>query len=555
MNTLDFITIILFSIGVLVTGISFSRTGKDMKSFFAGGGNVPWGMSGLSLFMGFFSAGTFVVWGSIAYSYGLVAIVIQLTMSVAGFAVGTWFAPRWHRTRSLTAAGYITERFGANTQKTYTYIFLAVSIFTTGSFLYPVAKIVEVSMGLSLTAAILALGAFSMIYVAVGGLRGVVVTDVLQFIILFAAVIIVVPLSFGKIGGGVTDFISQAPEGFFKPFQGEYTPAFIFAFCIYNMFFLGGNWAYVQRYTSVRTEKDSKKVGWLFGALYLISPVLWMLPPMIYRIYNPALTGLQNEDAYLLMCKEAMPDGLLGLMLGGMIFATASSLNATLNISAGVFTNDIFRRLRPQSSDRTLMRVARISTLGFGVLAVVVALLIKSMGGIVNVVISVAALTGVPIYLPVIWSLFSKRQTSRTTLGVTFVSLAINLFFKFVTPHLFGFSLDRGAEMMVGSLVPVALLALTEIILWRKGFTDPKYDDYLSARDARVKNDIHDDPESVRQTNRFTQRVLGIGITVSGALISLLGMLSDGNRLVPAAVGLAIVIAGLLLLLKSKTND
>ncbi len=321
------------------------------------------------------------------------------------------------------------------------------------------------------------------------------------------------------------------------------------------MFFLGGNWAYVQRYTSVRTEKDSKKVGWLFGALYLISPVLWMLPPMIYRIYNPALTGLQNEDAYLLMCKEAMPDGLLGLMLGGMIFATASSLNATLNISAGVFTNDIFRRLRPQSSDRTLMRVARISTLGFGVLAVVVALLIKSMGGIVNVVISVAALTGVPIYLPVIWSLFSKRQTSRTTLGVTFVSLAINLFFKFVTPHLFGFSLDRGAEMMVGSLVPVALLALTEIILWRKGFTDPKYDDYLSARDARVKNDIHDDPESVRQTNRFTQRVLGIGITVSGALISLLGMLSDGNRLVPAAVGLAIVIAGLLLLLKSKTND
>lgn len=63
MNILDYITIILFSIGVLITGVSFSKTGKDMKSFFSGGGNVPWGMSGLSLFMGFFSAGTFVVWG------------------------------------------------------------------------------------------------------------------------------------------------------------------------------------------------------------------------------------------------------------------------------------------------------------------------------------------------------------------------------------------------------------------------------------------------------------------------------------------------------------
>lgn len=551
MNTLDFITIILFSIGVLVTGISFSRTGKDMKGFFAGGGNVPWGLSGLSLFMGFFSAGTFVVWGSIAYSYGLVAIVIQLTMAVAGFAVGTWFAPRWHRTRSLTAAEYITERYGADTQKIYTYIFLAVSIFTTGSFLYPVAKIVEVSMGISLTTAILALGAFSMIYVAIGGLRGVVVTDVLQFIILFAAVIIVVPLSFGKIGG-ITELVSRAPEGFFRPFQGEYTPAFIFAFCIYNMFFLGGNWAYVQRYTSVKTERDSRKVGWLFGTLYLISPVLWMLPPMIYRIYNPALTGLRTEDAYLLMCKETMPDGLLGLMLGGMIFATASSLNATLNISAGVFTNDIFRRLRPQASDSTLMRVARISTLGFGVLAIVVSLLIKSMGGIVNVVISVAALTGVPIYLPVIWSLFSKRQTSRTVLGVTFTSLAINLVFKFVTPYLFGFSLNRGAEMMVGSLVPVALLAVIELVLRIKGSTDPGYEAYLAARDKRVQNECPANPESVRQTNRFTMKVLGIGITAAGAVISALGMLSDEYWAIPVAVGAVIVLTGFILLLKSR---
>ncbi len=227
MNTLDFITILLFSIGVLITGISFSRTGKNMKSFFAGGGNVPWGMSGLSLFMGFFSAGTFVVWGSIAYSYGLVAIIIQLTMAVAGFAVGTWIAPRWHRTGNLTAAEYITERLGANVQKVYTYIFLAVSVFTTGSFLYPVAKIVEVSAGIPLTASILALGAFSMIYVAIGGLRGVIVTDVLQFVILFAAVIIVVPLSLDKIGG-IHMLFQGAPEGFFQPFKGEYTPGFIF---------------------------------------------------------------------------------------------------------------------------------------------------------------------------------------------------------------------------------------------------------------------------------------------------------------------------------------
>ena len=549
MNILDYITIILFSIGVLITGVSFSKTGKDMKSFFSGGGNVPWGMSGLSLFMGFFSAGTFVVWGSIAYSYGMVSIIIQLTMAVAGYAVGTWIAPRWHRTHSLTAAEYITGRLGVKTQKTYTYIFLAVSVFTTGSFLYPVAKIVEVTTGIPLTTAIFALGAFSMVYVALGGLRGVVVTDVLQFVILFAAVVIAVPLAFDKIGG-VGAFFEKVPEGFFELFEGEYTPGFVIAFAIYNMFFLGGNWAYVQRYTSVKTERDSRKTGWLFGVLYTISPILWMLIPMIYRVYNPSLSGLENEGAYLLMCKEAMPDGLLGLMLGGMIFATASSLNATLNISAGVVTNDIFKRMRPDASEKTLMNVARISTWGFGIMAIIVALLIRSMGGIVNVVISVAALTGVPVYLPVIWSLFSKRQTARTILSATFISLAINLIFKFVTPH-FGLALDRTWEMIVGTAVPVILLAGIEVVLKAKEFIAPEYMAYISERNVRMRQENAGDTEESKRTDRFTQKVLGIGLGLSGVLITVLGFIAEENIVVPVAVGLVVALIGIYLLVLS----
>ena len=387
MEILDYITIAVFAAGIMFVGSLFSSTGKNMKSFFAGGGNVSWWISGLSLFMGFFSAGTFVVWGSIAYSMGFVAVTIQLTMAAAGFAVGLLIAPRWNKTGCLTAAEYITRRYGASTQKLYTYIFLFISIFTTGSFLYPIAKIIEVAAGIPLSSSILILGVFCMIYVSLGGLRAVVVTDVLQFIILFAAVIIVIPLAFGEVGG-VPEFLARVPEGFFTLFAGEYNWVFIVAFMLYNLFFLGGNWAYVQRYTSVRTPRDAKKVGVLFGVLYTFSPILWMLPPMIYRVFEPGLSGLENENAYLLMCKQTMPAGMLGLMLGGMIFATASSLNATLNISAGVFTNDIFKRLRPAAGETTLMKVARISTLGFGVLAIAVALLIPNMGGIVNVVIS-----------------------------------------------------------------------------------------------------------------------------------------------------------------------
>ena len=535
MGTLDYVTILLFAAGVMLAGVSFSSTGKNMKSFFAGGGNVPWWISGLSLFMGFFSAGTFVVWGSIAYSHGWVSVTIQLTMPAAGLAVGFFIAPRWNRTGCLTAAEYITRRFGVSTQKMYTYLFLFISLFTTGAFLYPIAKIIEVTADIPLNTSILLLGAFSILYVTIGGLRAVVVTDVLQFLILFAAVIIVIPLSLMKVGG-TEAFFAKVPEGFFQTVSGDYTWVFIIAFMFYNLFFLGGNWAYVQRYTSVSTPQNARKVGWLFGVLYLVSPILWMLPPMIYRVYNPGLEGLEAENAYLLMCKEAMPSGLLGLMLGGMIFATASSLNATLNISAGVFTNDIFKRLSPSTSEKGLMRIARWSTIGFGVLAIVVALLIPLMGGIVNVVISVAALTGVPLYLPLIWSLFSRNLNGRVILTTTVVSLAINALFKFVTP-IMGFSLDRAEEMLVGVLVPALLLAGYEIYhrVCRSGELVPMIE---KAPAAAVE-------EEGAANNRFSVMVIGIGAILAGLFIAVLGALADEHKMIPLGMGLLLLAIGI----------
>lgn len=534
MGTLDYVTILLFAAGVMLAGISFSSTGKNMKSFFAGGGNVPWWISGLSLFMGFFSAGTFVVWGSIAYYHGWVSVTIQLTMAAAGLAVGFFIAPRWNRTGCLTAAEYITRRFGVSTQKMYTYLFLFISLFTTGAFLYPIAKIIEVTADIPLNTSILLLGAFSILYVTIGGLRAVVVTDVLQFLILFAAVIIVIPLSLMKVGGAEA-FLAKVPEGFFQTVSGDYTWVFIIAFMFYNLFFLGGNWAYVQRYTSVSTPRNARKVGWLFGVLYLVSPILWMLPPMIYRVYNPGLEGLEAENAYLLMCKEAMPSGLLGLMLGGMIFATASSLNATLNISAGVFTNDIFKRLSPSTSEKGLMRIARWSTIGFGVLAIVVALLIPLMGGIVNVVISVAALTGVPLYLPLIWSLFSRNLNGRVILTTTVVSLAINALFKFVTP-LMDFSLDRAEEMLVGVLVPALLLAGYEIYhrICRPGEQIPMIEKAPAAT-------VEDGDAS---NNRFSIMVIGIGAILAGLFIAVLGALADEHKMIPLGMGLLLLAIG-----------
>lgn len=552
MHTFDFITIFIFAAIVLITGISFAKAGgKDMKSFFAAGGAVPWWINGLSLFMGFFSAGTFVVWGSIAYTHGAVSLSIQWTMAIGGLIVGCIIAPMWRRTNTMTVAEYITLRLGKKVQKTYTYLFLLISLFTSGSFLYPVAKIVSVAADFNLYSCILLLGGISIIYVAIGGLWAVVVTDVLQFIILTAAVIIVVPLSLDKIGG-ISEFFTAAPDTFFNLVNSEYTWGFIIAFGIYNLFFLGGNWAYVQRYTSVRTPRDAQKVGWLFSALYVISPVLWMLPPMIYRIYNPELAGLADEGAYLMMCKTALPAGMLGMMLGGMIFATASSLNATLNISSGVFTNDIYKYLRPNSSDKELIKVARISTIGFGVLAVVVALLIPAMGGIVNVVISLGALTGVPLYFPVIWTLFSRRQTTRSVVSTTLICLTVNAIFKFITP-IWGLSLSRTEETVLGVSLPILMMILFEIYYVLRGKVSPMYAGYQKVRQEREEQMKAESQETVAQSdnsNAYSLRVMGRAITCSSLLILVIAAIADSGQYIIVPIGVILLLVGLKLAFK-----
>ncbi|WP_209329265.1 sodium:solute symporter family transporter [Lunatimonas salinarum] len=515
MQSLDYISIIIFTLIILVAGLSFGARGSDMKSFFAAGGAVPWPVSGLSLFMSFFSAGTFVVWGSIAYEWGFVAITIQMTMCVSGFVIGRWIAPKWKQAKVLTVAEYLTGRFGKGIQQYYTYLFLFLSLGYTGAFLYPVAKILQVVTGIDIYWAIWLLGGLIMIYTAVGGLWAVVATDVLQFVILTAAVLIVLPLAISKIGG-VDRFFTEAPDNFFQLFNEEYSPLFIVAFVLYNTVFIGGNWAYVQRYTSVASAQSAKKVGYLFGLLYLISPFIWMLPPMVYRILDGGLVGLESEGAYLRMCMEVLPAGMLGLMLGGMVFATASSVNTSLNLAAAVLTNDLYKPLFPGVSEIRLMRTARIATLLFGLGTVLVACLVPLAGGIVEVVLSIGAVTGGALYAPAIWSLFSPYQTGRSVLGVTFASLLLNLAFKF---GLFGVALDRSMEMLVGMVFPLLLLAAYEVYARSLGKQQMQHvtEEVLTAAEQR----------SGQQQNEYGIKVMGFALLATGVMFLLLGFLTE----------------------------
>lgn len=545
-SSLDLVVIFVFSAFILSIGLLFSRTGVNMKSFFAGGEAVPWFIGGLSLFMSFFSAGTFVAWGSIAYKYGWVSVSIQWTMAFGALIAALFIAPRWKKTGNLTAAEYIQERLGAKVQKLYIYIFMGVSLFIKGAVLYPVAKLVSTSLGFPLAETTVILGLIMIAYTAAGGLWAVMVTDILQFVVLTAAVLIILPLSLRKVGG-IDAFISKAPEHFFSGLNGEYTIWFLVAFALYHVFYIGGNWTFVQRYTSVDSPKSASKVAYLFAALYLISPVIWMLPPMIYKVIDPSLQGLDTENAYLKVCQLVLPSGLMGLMLTGMYFSTSATANTTLNVVSAVFTNDIYKNvIKPQATEKQLMRIARLSSWVLGILMILIALVVPLMGGMVEVVLSVAAVTAGPLLAPPVWALFSKRLSGFVTIRITIITLLINLFFKMILPAINGFKLDRGAEMVVGMGIPVLFLLINELYQLGRIKETADYIKYRESKALRKEtkaNLVSDMQEviQVKKQNQFGLKIIAFSLLVTAGILLVLSLLTTSGKAITAGIGVLIL--------------
>ncbi|HEV7381689.1 MAG TPA: sodium transporter, partial [Dyadobacter sp.] len=341
-------------------------------------------------------------------------------------------------------------------------------------------------------------------------------------------------------------FVNNVPDDFFNLLNGEYTIGFVLAFVIYHICYIGGNWTMVQRYTSVDSEKSARKVAFLFAGLYLISPVIWMFPPMIYKAINPALTGLDTENAYLMICKLVLPPGLLGLMLTGMYFSTSASANTALNVVSAVFTNDIYKGMvNPAASDKQLISVARASSWFFGLGMIGIALLVPLAGGIVEVVLSISAISGGPLLAPPLWALFSKRLTSKVTLWVTGIGLSVNLFFKVLAPWLLDFKLSRALENIVGVGLPLLLLFAYELWARSKNQTAREFEVYqISREQKRVESLIEATPEEtleIKRQNRFGLQVIAGALLFTSLILFVLSTFTESGAKITA------VIAGVIL--------
>ena len=290
MHLVDWFIVAAYLIWVVYDGLKRTKASSAVEGYFLANRSLPWWAVGLTVMATQMSAITLVGTTGQGYADGMRFVQFYFGLPVAMIILSLTLVPFFYRAKVYTAYEYLERRFGPSARVISVIIQVIYRTNVLGNVAYSLFLTFAVLTGWgdSTWYLVVAIAAGAALYTATGGLWAVIVTDVLQFVILAAAVIIIVPLAFAKIGG-VGELFERAPENFFNLSTSEFTPLFFIGFGLYNLCFIAGNWAYAQRYTSVKTPRDARKVALLFGCLYTICPVIWMLPPMILRIYNPSL--------------------------------------------------------------------------------------------------------------------------------------------------------------------------------------------------------------------------------------------------------------------------
>ena len=574
METLDYIVILFYFLGLIAVSVVMSRKIKNSEDMFIAGRNSSWWLSGVSSYMTIFSASTFVVWGGVAYKSGLVAVIVAICLGIASIVVGKWISGKWRKLRIKSPGEFLTVRFGHSSVSFYTIsgiiaraVHTAVALYAVAVVMCALIKVPEESIlastglagdsaagYLSIWWALLILGTIALVYTIAGGFLAVLMTDVIQFGVLISVVVFMIPLSFNAVGG-VGEFMERAGQipGFFSGTSETYTWVWLVLWTVLNISMIGGDWPFVQRYISVPTVKDARRSTYLIGVLYFLTPLIWYLPTMIYRVMEPGLAlGLDagimtynGEHAYVNMSKMVLMSGMLGMMLAAMLSATLSNVSGILNVYANVYTYEIWghNENNRNSDEKAKIRVGRMFTLVFGLIIIILSMLVPLAGGAEKVVVTLLTMIMCPLYIPSIWGLFSKHITGKQLIWSMILTWIIGISAKLTVPS--NVLSPSIVESISGGVLPVMILTAMEFWSRSRGIEDKGYEAITNYTDVDAEKEP--DEKIKKATRNYSHMAVScFCITIGTIAALLLSLLICGD---PKTLAVKNIVIGFILVI------
>ena len=178
-----------------------------------------------------------------------------------------FFARRWRRARIDSPVEYLETRYGPALRQLFAWHGIPVKIVDDSLKIIAIGTFLSVGLGLDLDRSMVASLIITLLYTLLGGLWAVAVTTFIQFIILAAAVLILLPLALANVSGGLSGFLHNSPAGFFHLSSPQYDWKYLTAVTLmYCIGFSSTQWPLIRNYFCVPREKDAWKMGWLVVA-------------------------------------------------------------------------------------------------------------------------------------------------------------------------------------------------------------------------------------------------------------------------------------------------
>lgn len=578
LSSLDWTIIISFFVIFLVIGIVVSRkAGSSSKEFFLSGRNMPWWLLGISMVATTFSADTPNLVTDIVRKNGVAGNWTWWVFLITGMITVFIYAKLWRRSGVLTDLEFYEIRYGGKAARflrafraLYLGFFFNVMIMATVTLAG--IKIGSVLFDLKPIESILIASIVTVAYSSLGGLRGVILTDFLQFIIAMigsvGAAIYVVNMP--EIGGfsnllshsEVVDKINIFPD-FSDP--SAYIPLMLVPLAVqwWSVWYPGaepGGGGYIaQRMLSAKNEKHAVLATLIYNIThYALRPWPWIIIALSSIVIYPNLASIQaafpnvdgqivNDDLAYSAMLMSLPAGLLGLVVASLIAAFMSTISTHLNWGSSYIVHDFYERfIKPDASEKEKVMVGRLSTVVLMAFAGLIALFLENALDAFNILLQIGAGTGSIFILRWFWWRVNAWSEISGMIASFVIAIALKIFPTGWASHY---------DLVLGVLLTTLTWVVVTLI------TKPEKDDTLKKFYNLVtpygrgwnafKNKLSGGAEDLKPgKGNFTADLLAaiLGMVLVYSSLFSIGMFIYGEQTLGIVTGIAAVVAGVSLI-------
>jgi SSS family solute:Na+ symporter len=482
LNFYDWVIIISFFLFSLVIGLYAAKyAGRSASEYFLSGRNMPWWLLGVSMVATTFSTDTPNLVTDIVRQNGVAGNWAWWAFLLTGMLTVFIYARLWRRSSVMTDLEFYELRYSgkmASFLRGFRSLYLGAvyNIIVIAMVSLALIKIGAVMLDWPPLQTILIASVITVIYSALGGLRGILLTDFFQFMLAMigsvgAAVILLQKPEIGGLSSLLSNERVVAKLNLLPDFNNPHEVLILLVIPLaiqwWSVWYPGaepGGGGYIaQRMLAARSEKEATAATLLFNtAHYALRPWPWILVALASLIVFPDLTSLReafpdidpaiikHDLAYPAML-SLLPNGFLGLVVASLIAAYMSTVSTQLNWGSSYIVHDFYHRfVNPDAGEKQQVLIGRITTFVLMLLSALLALTLQNALQVFQILLQVGAGTGL-IYI-LRWFWWRINAFSEVTAMV--VSFAVALYFEFVHPF-------TGLPVFSGHLKLIIGVALT----------------------------------------------------------------------------------------------